>query len=64
MPSWSCFNRRDSGFDCLRDRRYFCYLRGLAFIGDALAHGVLPGIAVSILAGFSALLEQLLALHS
>lgn len=26
-------------------------LRGLAFIGDALAHGVLPGIAVSILLG-------------
>jgi ABC-type Mn2+/Zn2+ transport system permease subunit len=30
----------------------FVILRGLAFIGDALAHGVLPGIAVSILAGF------------
>jgi ABC-type Mn2+/Zn2+ transport system permease subunit len=26
-------------------------LRGLAFIGDALAHGVLPGIAVAILLG-------------
>src|SRR5258705_5653226 len=26
-------------------------LRGLAFIGDALAHGVLPGIAVAILFG-------------
>jgi zinc/manganese transport system permease protein len=30
----------------------FIVLRGLAFIGDALAHGVLPGIAVSILLGF------------
>ncbi len=30
----------------------FVILRGLAFIGDALAHGVLPGIAVSILVGF------------
>ncbi len=30
----------------------FIILRGLAFIGDALAHGVLPGIAVSILVGF------------
>jgi ABC-type Mn2+/Zn2+ transport system permease subunit len=30
----------------------FVILRGLAFIGDALAHGVLPGIAVAILAGF------------
>ena len=29
----------------------FVVLRGLAFIGDALAHGVLPGIAVSILLG-------------
>jgi len=27
----------------------FVVLRGLAFIGDALAHGVLPGIAVAIL---------------
>ncbi|HXX59064.1 MAG TPA: metal ABC transporter permease [Dehalococcoidales bacterium] len=27
----------------------FIILRGLAFIGDALAHGVLPGIAVAIL---------------
>ena len=26
-------------------------LRGLAFIGDALAHGVLPGVAVAILIG-------------
>ncbi|MDO8578746.1 MAG: metal ABC transporter permease [Dehalococcoidales bacterium] len=30
----------------------FMILRGLAFIGDALAHGVLPGIAVAILVGF------------
>lgn len=30
----------------------FIILRGLAFIGDALAHGVLPGIAASILLGF------------
>lgn len=29
----------------------FIILRGLAFIGDALAHGVLPGIAASILLG-------------
>jgi ABC-type Mn2+/Zn2+ transport system permease subunit len=30
----------------------FVILRGLAFIGDALAHGVLPGIAVAVLVGF------------
>jgi ABC-type Mn2+/Zn2+ transport system permease subunit len=29
----------------------FVILRGLAFIGDAMAHGVLPGIAVAILLG-------------
>jgi ABC-type Mn2+/Zn2+ transport system permease subunit len=29
----------------------FIVLRGLAFIGDALAHGVLPGIAIAILIG-------------
>lgn len=29
----------------------FVVLRGLAFIGDALAHGVLPGIAIAILLG-------------
>ena len=34
----------------------FVILRGLAFIGDALAHGVLPGIAVSLLAGFSGII--------
>jgi ABC-type Mn2+/Zn2+ transport system permease subunit/ABC-type Mn2+/Zn2+ transport system ATPase subunit len=30
----------------------FVVLRGLAFIGDALAHGVLPGIAVALLLGW------------
>jgi len=30
----------------------FIILRGLAFIGDALAHGVLPGIAIAIIVGF------------
>lgn len=30
----------------------FVILRGLSFIGDALAHGVLPGIAVAVLVGF------------
>ena len=34
----------------------FVILRGMAFIGDALAHGVLPGIAVSILVGFPGIL--------
>ncbi|MFH1383183.1 MAG: metal ABC transporter permease [Chloroflexota bacterium] len=34
----------------------FIILRGLAFIGDALAHGVLPGIALAILVGFPGLL--------
>lgn len=34
----------------------FIVLRGMAFIGDALAHGVLPGIAVSILWGFPGIL--------
>lgn len=28
-------------------------LRGLAFLADALAHGVIPGIAVAVLAGFN-----------
>ena len=31
-------------------------LRGMAFIGDALAHGVLPGVAVSILLGVPGIL--------
>lgn len=34
----------------------FVVLRGLAFIGDAMAHGVLPGIAVSLLLGYPAIL--------
>jgi ABC-type Mn2+/Zn2+ transport system permease subunit len=34
----------------------FMVLRGLAFIGDALAHGVLPGIAASILLGLPGIL--------
>jgi ABC-type Mn2+/Zn2+ transport system permease subunit len=34
----------------------FVVLRGLAFVGDALAHGVLPGIATAILLGFSGIL--------
>ena len=29
----------------------YVVLRGLAFIGDALAHGVIPGIAVALLFG-------------
>ncbi|MGD0353834.1 MAG: metal ABC transporter permease [Dehalococcoidia bacterium] len=34
----------------------FIILRGLAFIGDALGHGVLPGIAVALLIGFPGIL--------
>lgn len=34
----------------------FIILRGLAFIGDALAHGVLPGIALAFLLGFPGML--------
>ena len=34
----------------------FMVLRGLAFIGDALAHGVLPGIAVALLLGYPGIL--------
>jgi ABC-type Mn2+/Zn2+ transport system permease subunit len=34
----------------------FIILRGLAFIGDALAHGVLPGIAAALLLGFSGMI--------
>ncbi len=30
----------------------FVVLRGLAFVGDALAHGVLPGVALAALLGF------------
>jgi ABC-type Mn2+/Zn2+ transport system permease subunit len=31
-------------------------VRGLTFMGDALAHGVLPGIALALIIGFSSLL--------
>jgi len=34
----------------------FVVLRGLAFIGDALAHGVLPGVAVAMLLGLPGML--------
>lgn len=34
----------------------FVVLRGLAFIGDALAHGVLPGIAAAMLLGLPGIL--------
>jgi ABC-type Mn2+/Zn2+ transport system permease subunit len=34
----------------------FVVLRGLAFVGDALAHGVVPGVAVALIAGFSGVL--------
>lgn len=34
-------------------------LRGLAFLGDALAHGVIPGIALAILWGFSPIVGAL-----
>jgi ABC-type Mn2+/Zn2+ transport system permease subunit len=34
----------------------FVVLRGMAFIGDALAHGVLPGIAAAILLGLPGML--------
>lgn len=33
----------------------FVVLRGLAFVGDALAHGVLPGIATALLLGLPAI---------
>ena len=36
-------------------------LRGLAFLGDALAHGVIPGIAVAVLVGFSPIVGALVA---
>ncbi len=36
-------------------------LRGLAFLGDALAHGVIPGIALATLWGFSPIIGALLA---
>jgi len=34
----------------------FVIMRGMAFIGDALAHGVLPGIALAFLLGFPGIL--------
>ena len=36
-------------------------LRGLSFLGDALAHGVVPGIALAVLWGFSPILGALAA---
>lgn len=36
-------------------------LRGLAFLGDALAHGVIPGIALATLWGFSPILGAFIA---
>jgi len=36
-------------------------LRGLAFLGDALAHGVIPGIAVATLWGFSPIIGAFVA---
>jgi len=38
----------------------FVILRGMAFIGDALAHGVLPGIALAVLIGFPGILGAVL----
>lgn len=37
----------------------FVVLRGLAFVGDALAHGVLPGIALAVLIGIPSMLGAL-----
>jgi ABC-type Mn2+/Zn2+ transport system permease subunit len=36
-------------------------LRGLAFLGDALAHGVIPGIALAVLWGFSPVIGAFIA---
>ena len=36
-------------------------LRGLAFLGDALAHGVIPGIAFAVLWGFSPIIGAFIA---
>ncbi len=36
-------------------------LRGMSFMGDALIHGVIPGIALAILLGFDPILGALLA---
>jgi len=39
----------------------FVVLRGLAFVGDALSHGVLPGIATALIFGVSGIIVQQLA---
>ncbi|MBJ30991.1 MAG: ABC transporter permease, partial [Acidimicrobiaceae bacterium] len=36
-------------------------LRGLAFLGDALAHGVIPGIALAVLWSFNPLIGAFVA---
>ncbi len=36
-------------------------LRGLSFLGDALAHGVIPGIALAVLWGFSPIIGAFVA---
>lgn len=36
-------------------------LRGLSFLGDALAHGVLPGIAIAFVLGYSTTIGAMLA---
>jgi len=36
-------------------------IRGMTFLGDALVHGVIPGIALAVLLGFNLLLGALLA---
>ena len=36
-------------------------LRGMTFLGDALVHGVIPGIALALLLGFSPLLGAVAA---
>lgn len=36
-------------------------LRGLAFLGDAISHGVIPGIALAVLWGFSPIVGALVA---
>ncbi|HEC11297.1 MAG TPA: metal ABC transporter permease [Acidimicrobiales bacterium] len=36
-------------------------LRGMSFLGDALAHGVLPGIAVAFIAGFDTTVGAMVA---
>lgn len=36
-------------------------LRGLAFLGDAIAHGVIPGLALAVLWGFSPIIGALAA---